>query len=398
MNDKSLNTQAAEDNTNPSNPEQPSSKKPFKWSILFIILALLLALAGLAGAGYIWLQFEQYKQQSNASIKNAIDEVNNSLQNKLESKDIAQHISPIVSPLKNQLNSIQQNNADARQARELLSESTQKLFELYGRDKNGWQLAEVEYLLRIAQHRLVIENDFQGAEKTLQAADAKISEIADPGLLAVRVAISDERVLLQTRKRPDLVGIVLSLSRIIKQIPHLDLSANNKEGAVATKNSSLTEVTRDPTAPWQEQAVQFIKGLVKVEPLKKSIATPAVSLINAVNTLEENLKLAKWAVLERDQQQYQQLVAQSHVLFKRYFDANNNYHTETNNELERLLTLEIRPKLPDISGSLTVLKAIMTKKEHQVTIPQEGTLVEEIEPVQATTPTTEVKEEGESHE
>lgn len=341
-----------------------ATKKSFRWSILFIIITLLLASASFAGAAYMYLQFEQYKQQTNSSINHAMDKVNTFLQQKLGVKDLPQHITPLLTPLQLQLQSIEQANLKAQQARRSLTESTQKLFELYGRDQSGWQLAEVEYLLRIARHRLLIENDFRGAAQTLKAADEKLTEIADPGLLAVRLAISDERAVLQARKRPDLVAIVLSLSRIVKQIPLLDLSLNSTKDS--TKILPMDAVTRDKNSPWRDQISQFMMGLVKVEPLKKSIATPVVTLINVVNTLEENLKLAKWAVLERDQQQYVRLIKQSNALFKQYFNANNKYHAEINAELERLLTLEIRPKLPDISNSLSLLKTIMAKKTHKV--------------------------------
>lgn len=366
MNDKHNKAISSNDKADDKLETKKPTSKPFKWSILFIIIALILAVSGLAGAAYMWFQFEQYKQQSSTQISNVLNSVEMKLSSKLEANDVSKQILPLLSPLNAQIKAIEKNSQAAALARNTLTESTQKLFELYGRDKNGWQLAEVEYLLRIAQHRLVIENDFQGAEKTLKAADEKISEIADPGLLPVRVAISDERVLLQSRRRADLVGIVLSLSRIIKQIPLLDLSANKPLVKSAESAASPSQSNVDSNASWQQQVVQFVKGLVKVAPLQKSLSVPSVNLIDAINTLEEKLKLAKWAVLERDQRQYHQLMQQSQQLFKQYFDENNNYHHEVNVELERLLNLEIRPELPDISGSLLLLKATMLKKEHAV--------------------------------
>jgi len=362
---KAIESNQKEESSKHSVDAKQLPKKPFKWTGLLLVLALILALGGLAGSAYIWLQFDQYKQQSAAQLKQALSSVDTQLKNKLNSSDVSQQVKSVVAPLQLKIATLEKTNQSSAQARKSLTESTKKLFELYGRDKNGWQLAEVEYLLRIAQHRLVIENDFQGAEKTLKAADEKISEIADPGLLPVRVAISDERVLLQARSRPDLVGIVLSLSRITKQIPLLNLTANPQHKNSANKTSAFEMNQVDSNAPWQDQIMQFVKGLVTVEPVKKSISTPSVNLISAINTLEEKLKLAKWAVLERDQNQYQQLIKQSNELFKRYFDPNNNYHAEINDELERLSTLEIRPELPDISGSLLLLKSIMIKREHQ---------------------------------
>ncbi len=372
-------------------------KKPSSWITVWVIVSLLIAVLGMAGAAYVWWQLDQYKQQASKQLEAAFSQWNTQLQGKLDANELTQQVTPLVEPLQIHLEALEKSNKVAAQSRDALKESTEKLFELYGRDKNGWQLAEVEYLLRIAQHRLVIENDFQGAAKTLKAADDKISEIADPGLLPVRVAISDERVLLQTRKRPDLVGIVLSLSRISKQIPLLDLSPNRQKNNPVVLDTRLETAAINSDAPWQDQIVQFVKSLYKVEPLKKSLDSPVINIIDAMNTLEETLKLAKWAVLERDQQQYQQLMQQSRDVFQRYFDENNNYHREINTELKRLSNLEIRPELPDISTSLELLKGIMSKKEHAVTQPLEVNAIPENAVLQSDDKPVE-QEQGEADE
>ena len=89
---------------------------------------------------------------------------------------------------------------------------------MFGRDKNDWQLAEVEYLMRVAQHKLILQNDFEGAAVTLQAASDLIGFTGDPGLLPVRVMISEEIADLKTRKRPDLVGMTLMLAQLGRQV------------------------------------------------------------------------------------------------------------------------------------------------------------------------------------
>ena len=339
-----------------------STSRSFPWAVVFIVISLVIALGALASAAYIWQQFEQYKVAENRANQSL--EVD--IANKLNSADLNTKILFEVNPLKSKVAQIEktaeQHNKQVKQQYETLSDSTKKLFELYGRDKNGWQLAEVEYLLRVAQHRLVIENDFQGAEHTLKAADVKITEIADPGLLPVRVAISNERVLLQTRTRPDLVGTVLSLSRIIKQIPQLKISVESEP--VVHHPSAPQEFSFD--GDWQLQAEQFIKGLVTVQPLKTSIKAENTTVVDVLQTLEEYLNLAKWAVLDRNQKQYHALMQKSVTLFAQYIDPKNNYHKEIDAELKRLSGVMIKPELPDISESMLLLKQVMIRKEHKL--------------------------------
>jgi uroporphyrin-3 C-methyltransferase len=46
---------------------------------------------------------------------------------------------------------------------------------LVGRSQQGWSLAEVEYLLRIANQRLQLQRDLKTAQLALQAADTRFA-------------------------------------------------------------------------------------------------------------------------------------------------------------------------------------------------------------------------------
>lgn len=52
--------------------------------------------------------------------------------------------------------------------------------------RNDWLMAEAEYLVQLANHRLLLEKDVATAAVALKAADARLAEVADPALLHVR--------------------------------------------------------------------------------------------------------------------------------------------------------------------------------------------------------------------
>ncbi|MGD9386352.1 MAG: uroporphyrinogen-III C-methyltransferase, partial [Thioalkalispiraceae bacterium] len=64
------------------------------------------------------------------------------------------------------------------------------------RDKNqhlrkDWLLMEAEYLIQLANYRLLFERDINTAIAALDSADTRLRETGDPGVLAVRQVIAE---------------------------------------------------------------------------------------------------------------------------------------------------------------------------------------------------------------
>lgn len=329
---------------------------------ILIILLLLMVIGGLIAGGYFawqqWQTYQLYKQQT-------LEELQRQINDRVQLKDMEKLR---AENQKHQQTLQQLNTQIAENKKELvaLRGASEKLFELYGRDKNGWQLAEVEYLLRIAQHRLVIENDFQGAAKTLRAADEKLAEIADPGFLPVRKSIATEIAELQSRVRPDLTGMVLTLTSLVHQIPQLKIkiqSASEAQKKMPTDSNNAVDWSQVTLDNWQSEMTQWAKGLISVKRQKSTQTFDQTTSINIHETLDENLKLAKWAVLERNQAQFESLMGQNIDLFQQYFDLDDPYHQEILQSMSALSKQTVQPELPDITKSLIQLKKIIAYQE-----------------------------------
>jgi uroporphyrin-3 C-methyltransferase len=72
-----------------------------------------------------------------------------------------------------------------------------------------WKLAEVEYLLRIANHRALMEHDVKAAVQLLSAADVILEELDDFALHQVRAQLADEILALKAVSGADLQGVYL---------------------------------------------------------------------------------------------------------------------------------------------------------------------------------------------
>ena len=145
-------------------------------SLLNFLLILTLASA----AGYYWWQQQQVARDYAAKIAAEIDEMEQVLAGKAGNA----RLDSSLSPLKGDIGNLGRKLDELDLVQQELRDSSEKLYELLGRDKNDWQFAEVEYLMRVAQHKLILQDDFEGAAITLQAASDKIGLTGDPGVIA----------------------------------------------------------------------------------------------------------------------------------------------------------------------------------------------------------------------
>lgn len=332
-------------------PPPVKARRP--WFGLFNFL-LILAIAG--AAGYYWREQQQLAAGYQADL------VGLQQQLKLVEQTSRNRLQTSLSPLESRVGSLNKKVEDLGLGQQGLRESAEKLYELFGRDKNAWQLAEVEYLMRVAQHKLILQDDFAGAAITLQAASDRIGLTGDPGLLPVRVMISEEIADLKTRRRADLVGITLILAQLGRQVRSL-----HPGFAVRVEQSnqaSAVETTIDPQTMkgWLGRFSAFLDSLISVS--KESTAPTEIeaNIVDVAEALEDNLKLARWAVLERDANQYQLLIDRSLRLFREFYDLDNAANHDFMTQLQELQKMVIKPEKPDITGSLRELQRILSQR------------------------------------
>ncbi|MCP4075991.1 MAG: hypothetical protein GY744_07395 [Gammaproteobacteria bacterium] len=322
---------------------------------VFLFLGVIAIMA--AGSYQAWQLFTQSQQQTQVVIQQ--------LQDELAKRPTLSRVDSGIKSIRQSVNKTDDRLSGLERGQQALADSTEKLYELYGRDENGWKLAEVEYLMLVAQHKLVLENDFEGSAKTLKAASDRIAELADPGLLPVRVQINEEIVQLKSRARPDLVGMTLLLSRLTRQIS--SLKPGYQTQAKKAETTAPDKVATDPNLPLQQKVMDFMTSLVTIKSsqpeTKKS--TAATVIIDVTEKLEDYLKLTRWSVLERDAFQYKKLMAQNVNLFKEYYDLTKAANADFYESLLALQKSQIKPELPDISGSLLLLKQVQQKRESE---------------------------------
>lgn len=309
--------------------------------------ALLLALIALGGGGYLYYEV-LYKQP----LVKLEERLSAGKSEQLEG------ISLLKSALDRQQESVtlKLSEAQANQAQKLaqtqagLLDSLQQTLLAAPPSQREWKLAEVEYLLRIGNHRVLMEQDTQGALILFLAVDQILAELDDFALHQVRAVLADEIMALRQVPRQDLQGVYLRLEAIKGQ---LDQAIFKTPEYVAKQVPQDSEETI-----WSQLATQM-KAFVRV---RRVVGDEAVLLIltpTEEQFLELNLRLAleqaQLAALKRQQTVYEQALEN----VRNWIDA----HVDDSQgalivEIDALLSFELAHPVPNVAGSLRELKAV----------------------------------------
>jgi uroporphyrin-III C-methyltransferase len=311
-------------------------------------LALLLALAGVGGAGYLYYELIHRAPDDAAArqVAGLAAEVTR-LEQRLAQE--ADRQAAELQALREQQDGVRAGSEAA--LREALASVARQ-----GPPTTGeWQRAEVQYLLRIANHRLLMERDVPGALTLLMAADALLLELDDFALHAVRAELTDEIAALQAVQGVDLQGLFLRVESIKHEAARLPLRAPVFTG----EHAPAMEQPADATV-WQAAARQ-LGEYVRVRRLDAA-SQPLLAPHEAVY-LELNLRLmlerAQLAALRGEQLVFERSLSTAQGWIRKYMDPEQEPTRRLLDELDALREVELQQSLPDISGSLNALRDVL---------------------------------------
>ncbi|HEV8077030.1 MAG TPA: uroporphyrinogen-III C-methyltransferase [Marinobacter sp.] len=236
------------------------------------------------------------------------------------------------------------------------------LLEAGNRTRTDWLLAEAEYLLRVANQRLLIEKDIKGAASALQAADDVLAESDDIGVYPVRQQLAREMLALKSIVAVDRTGLYLQLEAAIDSIHQLTDQAlihENAPGFMLSTGASEVDAGEPNIAvrAWRS-FIRTLKQVVVVRRLDeqvKPLLSPDQSAYARLN-LQLMLEEAELAVLRGNQTLYQKSLEKARTTVQEWYNADNARVSALADTLGELASHNVDPELPDISRSLALLK------------------------------------------
>ncbi|MBE0490031.1 MAG: uroporphyrinogen-III C-methyltransferase [Halomonas sp.] len=228
-------------------------------------------------------------------------------------------------------------------------------------DERDWLHAEAAYLLRLANQRLQLERDVQGAAALLRTADDRLREADNPALVPIRREIASELAALDAVPRVDRTGLWLSLNAQQQQIASQPLSQEIEE---ITVRSGMEEA---PTGNWQQQLSRFGQELKELVTIRyhdaelEALITPEQEsyLRQSVRLVLEQSQLA---LLKEEQALFEASLDKALTLIEGYYDTSASGVQSVVASLRELKAQAIRPELPDISGSQQALATFIERR------------------------------------
>lgn len=271
--------------------------------------------------------------------------------------------------------SAQQTGSDIKSTREDLEKRLQEsddrialleqsLRAMQGKDNMDWLVSESEYLMRIANHRLLLERDVKSALVALKSADARLFETNDPYWIPVRQQLARDITALEAVQDVDVAGLSVRLTALgdaIVQMPILKPERNVK--------SPLTEPEKEkPQAKYWDEVWGDLKSRLSKLIVIRQVDRPPGPLLEPEQAayLQQNLLLkleeVKLALLRDQAESYRDGLAAMKMWVETFYDTGNTATREVLKHLTALHEIQIDPPLPDISASLETLKAARIKR------------------------------------
>lgn len=224
-------------------------------------------------------------------------------------------------------------------------------------------LNEIEQVLLLASQQLAIANNVQAALAALQLAEAKLGRFDRPQLVPLRRALARDIDKLKAVPYIDVAGMALKLDQAIGNVASLPLARDERLPAAPSTAAPSTD-----EAAWSRflrEAWGEIRSLVRVEVADR----PAAPLVPPTQEyfLRENLRLrllsARIALLSHDDAGFKADVTAASAWIKQYFDTRSKGVQSLVSTLTQLAATPMPAELPDVSASLTAVRAVKAARE-----------------------------------
>ncbi|MES9972353.1 MAG: uroporphyrinogen-III C-methyltransferase [Candidatus Thiodiazotropha sp.] len=344
--------------------------------LVIALVALLAVTAGLVlGYGY-W----QEMKQSLVSLNTVLDKANQEQsqfaqqlqQTRQQFEQQQQVIAAQQTALEEQAENIRRSRETAKQQGDQLYSSLAEIQTRMGGKEGQWRVAEAEYLMRVANHRLNLMGDPNTALEALKSADERLTASGDPGWSGVREMIAAEITRLTALPKLDSDGISAELSALAGRVETLPLVDEGLIQAPLTEQPETSPDVADNGGLQLDRLLddfwQGFKSMMVIRHHDRPVSAmlPPEQRYFLIQNLRLKIENAKAAMVTRNQTLYADNLSGALDWIDHYFQTSAPEVVGFKSQLEGLAAKVIAPELPDISGSLRALQ------ERRKTLNREG--------------------------
>ncbi|MEJ2621240.1 MAG: uroporphyrinogen-III C-methyltransferase [Candidatus Thiodiazotropha sp.] len=343
----------------------PSS--PSRLPLIMAGLAMLAVIAALLFGYRYWVEMKTTLQQLNSELAEANQQQSLFAERLAQSRQAfdkqQQQISEQQQALSQQAERVKQAKQAAKQQDNQLYRSLAEIQTKLGGREGQWRVAEAEYLIRVANHRVTLMGDVSTALEALKSADERLSASGDPIWSVVREQLAREMTQLKAVPIVDKAGISAELAALVDQVAQLPLQ---DEGIALTPKQSPVDGEQAEAVEGETLALQKIvddlwqgfKSMMVIRHHDRPVSAmlPPEQRYFLIQNLRLKLENAKAALMGQDMSLYRDSLNDALAWVDEYFQTDDPGVAGFKGQLQDLVARDIAPQLPDISKSLRVLQ------------------------------------------
>lgn len=364
---------AAAESEAPAEPSSPVAAPKRRGGGL-ASLALLISLGALALSGYaVWRTLsadaspttadnDDRRQRELLDLSNRVDQ-SRSARDELQSR--VGNLGERVSDVNTRLSDIERSSRGSADIIESLPGRVENVEQAMAAmqgvaagTRDQWLRAEAEYYLQLANAQLQLARNPALAAYGLTLADERIRELANPVYTPVRRALATEIQSLRAVGDYDHEGIALRLQSLAQTVETLPIRNDlRRPDADNTTNDADGEEATGIARGWA--ATKRVMGKAfTVRQTDESVAplmSPEAAYFLRTN-LALKLETARLALLRGEQTSFSRSLEDAATWIGEYFDPDAAAVKATLATLAELANEDLSVELPDISGSLILLR------------------------------------------
>jgi uroporphyrin-3 C-methyltransferase len=239
------------------------------------------------------------------------------------------------------------------------------LYQDLSRNRDEWQLAEIEQVLAIASQQLQLAGNVRAALLALQLAEGRLARADRPQFVPIRRALARDIERLRALPALDLPGMSMRLDGLVAQVDAMPLAFDERGERIGAPKDPAPAAdggfwSRLGSEVWDE-----LRQLVVVR--KMNEPEPPLLPPSQAYFLKENLRLrllnARLTLLTRDEAGYREDLRAAQAWIRRYFDPQAKQTADALAQLKQLSASTLSFEMPTISESLEAVRGFKSRRE-----------------------------------
>jgi uroporphyrin-3 C-methyltransferase len=239
------------------------------------------------------------------------------------------------------------------------------LYQDLSRNRDEWQLAEIEQVLAIASQQLQLAGNVRAALLALQLAEGRLARNDRPQFMPIRRALARDIERLRALPAIDFPGMSMRIDSLVASVDALPLAFDERAERLGAAKEAASAAERGFWGRLWAEVWNEVKQLVVV----RQMTSPEPPLLPPSQAwfLKENLRLrllnARLSLLARDEAGYREDLRAAQNWLRRYFDVRSKQTADALAQLKQLSAASISFEMPTISESLDAVRGFKSRRE-----------------------------------